>query len=152
MPLTIKQTAFVEHVMRGATHRDAAVHAGYSAASAAVSGARLARHPKVVAELADRRAEARKAARAAAADHPARKVTAIADPKDYLLAAMNDVGVDLRLRMEAAKALLPFMHARMGEAGAKERRKDAAAKTGAQSKFHPSAPPANVVLFRKPTE
>ena len=36
-----------------------------------------------------------------------------ADPLQWLLALMNHPGAPLRLRMSAAKALLPYFHARM---------------------------------------
>ncbi len=35
------------------------------------------------------------------------------DPAQWLLALMSDPRQDVRLRIEAAKALLPFMHLRM---------------------------------------
>jgi phage terminase small subunit len=49
----------------------------------------------------------------------------------------------MKLRADAAKALMPFRHKKLGEGGKKE---DAAKKAGAVvSKFAPKAPPLKVV-------
>ena len=61
------------------------------------------------------------------------------DPKIFLLALMNDLEADVKLRADAAKALLPFMHAKI-EGGIKDAKQDAAKKAGA-GKFGASAPP-----------
>lgn len=42
------------------------------------------------------------------------------DPKAFLLAVMNDPGSDAKLRVDAAKALMPYMHQKLGEGGKKE--------------------------------
>lgn len=62
------------------------------------------------------------------------------DPKDYLLDDMNDPTLDRKDRRDAAKALMPFLHARKGEGGKKEERQDAAKKAGA-GKFSAAPPP-----------
>ncbi len=66
-------------------------------------------------------------------------------PKAFLLAVMADAGYDARVRVDAAKALLPYTHARKGEAGKKEERQEAAGKA-IGGKFAPAAAPrpANV--------
>jgi hypothetical protein len=61
------------------------------------------------------------------------------DPKAFLITVMNDADSDARLRIDAAKALLPFMHAKPGEG--KKEEKQSAAKTASKGKFAPSAPP-----------
>lgn len=63
-----------------------------------------------------------------------------ADPKDYLLDDMNDISLDRKDRRDAAKALMPFLHARKGEGGKKEERQDAAKKAGG-GKFGAAPPP-----------
>lgn len=42
------------------------------------------------------------------------------DPKDFLLSVMNDMGTEAKLRVDAAKALMPFVHPRKGESGKKD--------------------------------
>ena len=66
------------------------------------------------------------------------------DPKDFLRAVMNDVSADARMRVDAAKALMPFEHQKMGEGGKKEAKQDAAKKAGG-GKFAAAAPPRLVV-------
>lgn len=61
------------------------------------------------------------------------------DPKVFLLALMNDLEADVKLRADAAKALMPFMHPKI-EGGIKDQKADAAKKAGA-GKFGASAPP-----------
>lgn len=62
------------------------------------------------------------------------------DPKAFLLAVMADAGNDARIRVDAAKALLPYTYERKGEGGKKDARTEAA-KTASRGKFAPSAPP-----------
>ncbi|MDQ3268373.1 MAG: hypothetical protein M3P47_06605, partial [Pseudomonadota bacterium] len=64
---------------------------------------------------------------------------AATDPKAFLLAVMNNADTDAGLRIDAAKALLPFMHTKPGE-GKKETQsqKAQAASTG---HFAPGNPP-----------
>lgn len=56
------------------------------------------------------------------------------DPKDFLLAVMNDMGTEAKLRVDAAKALMPFVHPRRGESGKKDQAKEKAAEA-ASGKF-----------------
>lgn len=66
------------------------------------------------------------------------------DPKAFLLAVMNDAGSEAKTRVDAAKALMPYMHKRLGEAGKKEEAADAAKKAG--NKFAVSTPPSFKVV------
>lgn len=68
------------------------------------------------------------------------------DSKTFLLALMNDLEADIKLRADAAKALLPFQHAKI-EAGVKDAKAEAARKAGA-GKFSPAAPPRLVANNR----
>lgn len=56
------------------------------------------------------------------------------DPKDFLLAVMNDMGTEAKLRVDAAKALMPFVHPRKGESGKKDQAQ-AKAEQAASGKF-----------------
>jgi phage terminase small subunit len=62
------------------------------------------------------------------------------DPKIFLLALMNDIEADVKLRSDAAKALMPFMHKKLGEGGTKEQKKDAA-KVAGRGRFGAVTPP-----------
>jgi phage terminase small subunit len=62
------------------------------------------------------------------------------DPEKFLRAVMNDSGTEAKLRVDAAKALMPFTHQKIGEGGKKDAKQDAAKKAGG-GKFAPAAPP-----------
>lgn len=66
-----------------------------------------------------------------------------ADPKQFLLDVMNDLGLDAKLRIDAAKCLMPFVHQKLGEGGKKEQQHEAAKKVA--SKFAAALPPKLVV-------
>lgn len=154
MALTGKKQKFAEAKGKGMSNKDAAIAAGYSAASAAAAGSRLAKDLDVLAAL-DRKAKVkavRKASpekeaspakpRAAAVQPKFDLATALShsDPKAFLLAAMNDIELEPRQRIEAAKTLMPFMHQKLGEGGKKDAQKDAAKKAGG-GRFASAAPP-----------
>lgn len=156
MALTPKQRAFVVAVKGGASNKDAAIAAGYAASSASVAGSRLAKHPEVMAAVAQAginkivKAPAKKAAAPgggeSSPDEPVEAGFDLAqalrhsDPKDFLLAVMNDFGSDAKLRVDAAKALMPFLHPRKGESGKKDSAKEAAEKA-ASGRFGVRQPP-----------
>lgn len=78
---------------------------------------------------------------------PSIETLAHADPKVFLLALMNDLQADVKLRADAAKALMPFMHQKRGEGGKKEQGQEAAKKVA--SRFAPAAPPKLVAAGGK---
>ena len=62
------------------------------------------------------------------------------DPRDFLRGVMNDPEVPLVARQDAAKALMPYEHAKKGETGKKEAAADKAKAIG-QSRFGQASPP-----------
>lgn len=62
------------------------------------------------------------------------------DPLEFLTAVMNEPKVPLIARQDAAKALMPFKHAKKGETGKKEAATAKAKETGA-ARFGAAAPP-----------
>jgi len=61
------------------------------------------------------------------------------DAKEFLERVVYGTVVPTAPQLEAAKALLPFQHRKLGEIGKKERRQDEAGKIG--GRFRPAAPP-----------
>ncbi|WP_317002361.1 hypothetical protein RYH72_003032 [Pseudomonas syringae pv. actinidiae] len=159
MALTPKQRAFVDAVRGGASNKNAAIAAGYAADSASAAGSRLAKHPNVMAALGGKPVNKNVKG---PAPHPApgdadaepdemkeagfdlAKALRHDDPKDFLLAVMNDFQTEAKLRVDAAKALMPFVHQRRGEGGKKERAKEKAAGA-ANGKFGVRKGPLSVV-------
>ena len=62
------------------------------------------------------------------------------DPKDFLLSVMNDLGSEPKLRVDAAKALMPFVHPRKGESGKKDQAQANADKAATGKFGTPAAP------------
>ena len=66
------------------------------------------------------------------------------DPLVFLLAVMNDSTIDISIRVEAAKVLMPYHHAKRVDAGVRDE-KQLAAKKAATGKFSAAAPPLRVI-------
>lgn len=146
MALTGRKRAFADAVLAGLSNKEAAINAGYSAATAAQAGARLVKDRDVAAHLAQFKRPATEGANKSplpAPERPAFDVMAAllhSDPKAFLLAAMNDEALDPKQRIDAAKALMPFVHPKLGEGGKKDQKQDAAKKAGA-GKYGSAEPP-----------
>ena len=70
-------------------------------------------------------------------------IAATNDPLVFLQQVMNDGDSETRIRVAAAVALLPYMHAKRAE-GVKDQRQDAAKKAGA-GRFGASKSPKLVI-------
>jgi phage terminase small subunit len=138
--LTAKQQAFVANKVAGVANRDAAIAAGYSVAGASVAADKLMRNPAV-------RAAIKTATKAApAVDTRTNAPTVLRakykDSMALLMDAMNCEQLPIGVRMDCAKALLPYQHAKMGEVGKKEKAKERAhAISGKRHPFAPKQPP-----------
>lgn len=150
MALTGKKRTFADAVLAGKSNRDAAIIAGYSEKTASAAGSRLVKEPAIAAFIAAARLVAEKGDPApASAPGPAFDLAQAmqhSDPMAFLQAAMNEPSLDPKLRIDAAKAMLPFTHKRLGEGGKKDEKQAAAAKvsTGRFSSGRPP-PPLRVV-------
>lgn len=156
MALTGKKRLFADAVLAGKSNKEAAVFAGYSTRTASAAGARLVKDKEVVLYLAAARIhdeskspkrEAPERKEGSQAEFELAAVMSFRDPKAFLIAAMNDQGTEKKLRIDAAKALMPFVHHKLGEGGKKEQRDEAAKKVA--SKFAPAAPPKLVAAGGK---
>ena len=82
---------------------------------------------------------ARKGAGRPPATPTVRELGEAEEAEKFLLSVINDQGADLRLRLDAAKALLPFQKPKLGEVGKKDAKKEAA--QAASARFSIPAPP-----------
>ncbi|VVE51619.1 terminase [Pandoraea communis] len=160
MAFNSKKRLFADAVLAGKSNKDAAIAAGYSAATASAAGSRLVKDPDVVDYLSKHKRKGvrksqvqSKSTPSAPEESEAKAVTSAAvaagfdlsailtfkDPKEFLLAAMNDWKTEPKLRIDAAKTLMPFVHAKVGEAGKKEQREEAAKNV--VGRFGRAAPP-----------
>lgn len=141
MALTGKKRVFADAVLAGKSNKDAAIAAGYSAATASAAGSRLVKDRQVAEYLAKHRA-AKEKGETPPDDRPKFDLSQAlmhSDPKQFLLAAMNDGELEPKLRIDAAKALMPFTHQKLGEGGKKEQAQANAQKVA--SRFGALAPP-----------
>lgn len=147
MALTDKKRRFADALKSGASNRGAAVAAGYSEKTAAQAGSRLAKDPDVLAHIG-RKEAVMEAQQQAKAEGKPTSLDAISraydDPKDFLRAVMNYAGEDMKLRVDAAKVLMPYEHAKPGELGKKEQ-KDDAAKAAGKGRFAAAPTPLRSV-------
>jgi len=142
MALTEKKRRFAAALRSGASNKEAAIAAGYSAKTAAQAGSRLAKDPDVQAELARKKHvdQAKAEAKALGREVNLPDLGKLySDPKDFLMALMNDAEEDPKLRLDAAKALMPVFHAKKDSAGKKAAAQEEAEKVA--SRFAPAPPP-----------
>lgn len=140
------QELFFKATLRGEKPEQAAISAGLKSPKAA--GFRMRKHPAIVAALAavgistknPKPVKERLISGAESEEGEADIVTVdIPETQDslvFLATLMNSPGAGVKARLEAAKALAPFQHPRVGEKGKKESRQDAAGETKG-SKFGP---------------
>lgn len=70
-------------------------------------------------------------------------IPATNDPLEFLRLVMVDNAAEIKIRIAAAVALLPYVHAKKVE-GVKDKKQDAAKKAGT-GRFGASAPPVRLV-------
>lgn len=143
---------FLAATLRGATPEEAAIAAGLSEKTARVAGARLRKKPAIVEALAAI------GIATPGAPAPGPKVThsepepeeepiddlpKTEDSLEFLEAVVANPRIPLGRRMDAAKTLLPFQHAKIGEKGKKATKAEGAANAAAEgNKFGARAAPA----------
>ena len=69
---------------------------------------------------------------------------ATSDPLEYLQQVMSDPANDARLCIGSAVALLPYVHAKVGETGKNDGKRDAAKKAGV-GRYASGKPPVRLV-------
>lgn len=150
MSLTNQQRLYAEARFAGCNKKDAALAAGCPEKTASQAGSRLEKHPNVVEHLARLKANESDTVQGAGRDvlPPGVDVKApfYDDPMDLLKAEMNNPLLDTKTRIQAASALLPYVHQKQGESGKKEKADDAA-RGVANGRFR-SAPPPQLALIK----
>lgn len=151
MALTVKKKAFAQAKHDGADNKEAAIFAGYSPETASQAGSRLAKDPDVVAHI--ERLKINTEVKTDVKPDPKPIITkkdietagSRADPLKFLEEIWTDPVEDMKLRMDAAKAALPYFHGKVAEKGKKESQADdaKAAATGGGKYATRSARKAN---------
>lgn len=154
--LTPTQELFFQATLRGEKPEQAAISAGLK--SPKPSGFRMRKHPAIVAALAavgistsgvkpSKPGSTESASEEdAAAELATIEIPETEDPKVFLTALMNSPKAGVKARLEAAKALLPFEHSKIGEKGKKATKADGAAAAAAEgNKFGARPAPLKAV-------
>lgn len=136
--LTDKQQAFAANKAAGLKNRDAAIAAGFAPNNADVQAAALLRRADIKAAIEAAKKQ-KKPAGVTKTDTMSKNH--YGDSMEFLMDAMNHAHLPFALRFDAAKALLPYQHARIGEQGKKEKAKERAEVLSRKPRFSPSPPP-----------
>lgn len=156
MALTDKKRRFVDALLSGASNREAAIAAGYSEKTASQAGCKLAKDEDVLSEIGRRlkqkqaaSAEVKPSRKVKGGDAPEEEQPEVAlthtdDPKAFLTELMNADGVDMRMRLEAAKTLMPYSHGKVADQGKKDQKAEAAKEAG-KGKYQKGRAPLTVV-------
>lgn len=145
MKTTPKMLAFIQGKAAGLNHQDAMIGAGYSPGGARQAAVKLLAKPEIKSAIAKAKRELSKA-KHPSADAPdeapkyAMPRKNYSDPKQFLEDAMNNEALPIMARADFAHKLMPYTHARIGEAGKKEKTKDRA-KEIAKGRFAPKEAP-----------
>lgn len=146
---------FIAAILRGATPEEAAITAGLSEKTARVAGARLRKKKSIVDALAVIGISTPGVPVAGPAvthsepepeEEPVDDLPKTEDSLEFLEAVVANPRIPLGRRMEAAKTLLPFQHAKIGEKGKKATKADGALAAAAEgNKFGARAAPLRAV-------
>lgn len=152
--LNESQEKFFKATLRGEKPEQAAISAGLSPKTAKAAGHRMRKHPAIVAALAavgigTKAAPAAKEKPTESSEEPDIVTLEIAetdDPKAFLIALMNSPKAGVKARLEAAKALLPFEHSKMGEKGKKVTKEEGAKELAGRGHAYGSRKPPKLVV------
>ena len=147
MPLTSKKRRFADAKLAGSSNKDAAIEAGYSAATASAAGARLVKDRDVVSYMSKAKTAPEKpgSSQAMQSEHPSVPTRNNLE----LLEAIGRGEIEATaLQVRALIAAVQYTHTKKGDGGKKDEEAEKAKKAGA-GKFAPAAPPKLVAAGGK---
>ena len=141
MALTAKKKAFAQAKHDGANNKEAAIFAGCSPETASQAGSRMAKDSDVIAQI--ERLKCVKGVNNDVKPNPKPIVTKNdistaserPDPLKFLEEIWTDPVEDMKMRMDAAKAALPYFHGKVADKGKKETKTEDAKKAAQSGKF-----------------
>ena len=144
MALTEKKKAFALAKQKGKDNKEAAILAGCPEKTASQAGSRMLKDPDVVAYIERLKANGHVKHDVNAKKNIERPIVtridvanagAKPDPLEFLISIFSDPVEDMKLRLDAAKAALPYIHGKVAEKGKKETKVDEAKKATQGGKF-----------------
>lgn len=148
MALSEKMKKFALAVVDGLSNKEAAISAGYAEKTASQAGSKLRKDPEISVYIEKLKAD--KEGRSLTSEKPKVKPRETSsyedddpledqystdDPLDFLINVMKSGGNEMMLRVNAARAALPYVHGKVAEKGKKESKEDAAKKATQGGKF-----------------
>lgn len=140
MALTEKKKMFALAKHKGMDNKNAAMSAGCSEKTASAAATRFMKDQDVI-DYLDRLSTAEPEQ---VVNHVVKPLTTnttikaakqLADPLEFLESVYSDPVEDMALRVNAAKAALPYVHGKVAEKGKKEAKEDAAKAATKSGKF-----------------
>ena len=132
MALTAKKKAFAQAKHDGANNKEAAIFAGCSPETASQAGSRMAKDSDVIAQLErfksvkDVNNDVKPNPKPIVTKKDIENVGSQADPLKFLEEIWTDPVEDMKLRMDAAKAALPYFHGKVADKGKKQSQEEQA--------------------------
>jgi phage terminase small subunit len=152
--LTKQKRLYADARLAGLGKKESAVKAGCPVKTASQAASRLEKDPEIIAAMAratprDWTLPVNPSVNSADSDNsPPRAASnaalSLSDPLAYLAGVMDDLNEDPKMRADAAKAMLPYMHGKIGEQGKKESQSQLAKETS-KGRFAAGAPPLRSV-------
>lgn len=148
MALSEKMKKFAQAVVDGLSNKEAAISAGYAEKTASQQGSKLRKDPEISVYI--EKLKANKEGRSLTSEKPKVKPMGASsyededpiedqystdDPLDFLINVMKNGGNEMMLRVNAARAALPYVHGKVAEKGKKETKADEAKKATQGGKF-----------------
>jgi len=144
MALTEQKRRYADARLSGASKKEAAITAGCPEKTASQAASRYEKDPDVQSAMGRTVAVQARRTDAPTIDPAPYMPEPSDDPKTFLRSMMNDLEAEPKFRLDAAKALMPYEHGKIAEAGKKET-KEATAKEVARGRFAAGAPPLKIV-------
>lgn len=120
MALTDQKQRYADARLAGLGKKAAAIEAGCPDKTASQAASRYEKDPDVMAAMGRTLKVQESLVNDLNADPDPYIPAQSDDPKTFLTNMMNDLEAEPRFRLDAAKALMPYIHAKQGEKGKKE--------------------------------
>lgn len=146
MALSEKMKKFAQAVVDGLSNKEAAISAGYAEKTASQQGSKLRKDPEISVYIEKLKAD--KEGRSLTSEKP--KVKPVSshedddpiedqystdDPLDFLINVMKNGSNEMMLRVNAARAALPYKHGKIADQGKKQTKEEAAKAATKSGKF-----------------
>lgn len=148
MALSEKMKKFAQAVVDGLSNKEAAISAGYAEKTASQAGSKLRKDPEISVYIEKLKAD--KEGRSLTSEKPKVKPIEASsyededpiedqystdDPLDFLINVMKNGGNEMMLRVNAARAALPYKHGKIADQGKKQTKEEAAKAATKSGKF-----------------